>query len=255
MDLGLAGRAVLVTGGSSGIGRAAAIAFGEEGANVALSYQSNRAGAAETAAKIADGGSDALAVRLDLADPSSIHRAVSTVVDRWGRLEVLVCNAVAWDPEQYGGERPLFEQVPSERWGTMLRTTLDGTIYTVQAALPSMRKGGWGRIAMTSSGFAIRGAVGEVAYATAKAGLHGLSRSLARELGPSGILVNIVMPGLTTTDHSMNVFTEDWHNAARSRTPSGRLSTPEEVGTAIVFACSAANGNMTGEIFKVDGGM
>lgn len=255
MDLGLADRAVLVTGGSSGIGRAAAVAFAREGAHVALTYHSNAEAADQVAAEIEKEGVEALPLRLDLADPATIYAAVSDVVERWGRLDVLVANAVTWDPEQESGVHRPFEELPAEQWSAMLRGSLEGTVHTLQAAIPAMRRGGWGRIAMTSSGFAIRGAAGEVAYATAKAGMHGLSRSLARELGPAGILVNIVMPGLTTTERSNAIFSDEWHEAARSRTPSGRLSTPEEVGTAIVFACSAANGNMTGEIFKVDGGL
>lgn len=254
MDLGLAGKAVLVTGGSSGIGRAAALGFAMEGANVALTYHSNRAAGEQTAAKVADCGSDALALTMDLADPSTIYSVVSEVVDRWGRLDVLVANAVAWDPEPADTTKP-FEDLATEDWSAMLRTSLEGTFHTVRAVLPTMRKGAWGRIAMTSSGFAIRGAPGEAAYATAKAGLHGFARTLARELGPAGILVNIVMPGLTTTDRSLTVYSEEWQNVAKSRTPSGRLSTPEDVAAVAVFACSEANGNMTGEIFKVDGGM
>lgn len=230
------------------------MAFGREGARVALTYHSNRDAGEQVATEIVEAGGEAMAVPLDLADPSTIYEAVSAVVDRWGQLDVLVANAVAWEPE-FEGPVPPFDELPPERWEPMLRTSLEGTFHTVRAAVPVMRKGGWGRIAMTSSGFAIRGAAGEVAYATAKAGLHGFSRSLARELGPAGILVNIVMPGLTTTERSLAVFADEWHEVARSRTPSGRLSTPDDVGTVIVFACSAANGNMTGEIFKVDGGM
>lgn len=255
MDLGLTDRVVLVTGASSGIGRAAALAFGAEGARVAITYHSRRDSAEQAIADIAATGGEAMAVRLDLADESTIYEAVSRVVERWGRIDVLVANAVAWNDDLAAAAPPLFEDVPPEQWRRMLRTSLEGTFHTVQAAVPWMRKGGWGRIAIVSSGFAERGAVGEAAYATAKAGMHGLSRSLARELGPAGILVNIVMPGLTTTEHSLEVYTEQWHSAARSRTPSGHLSTPDDVGSMIAFICSSANGNITGEILKVDGGM
>ncbi|MBA3585630.1 MAG: SDR family oxidoreductase, partial [Gemmatimonadetes bacterium] len=121
--------------------------------------------------------------------------------------------------------------------------------------LPSMRERGWGRIVMLSSGSVEYGMPGGGAYGAAKAALHGLGRSLARELGPGGILVNVVMPGLVVTERNLKPIPEQVRDTVATESPSGRLSVPEDVAAAIVFLASKANGNTTGEILRVAGGM
>lgn len=254
MNLDLQGRTVLVTGASSGIGRATAIAFGEEGANVALTYRTNRQGAEEAAGEVVAAGGEAMCVPLDLAEKASIEEAVSAVVERWGGIDVLVNNAVEWNDVPLW-DAPPFEEVPPEQWRRMFRTSLDGVFHVTQAALPAMRERPRGRIVMLSSGSVEYGMPGGGAYGAAKAALHGLTRSLARELGPSGILVNVVMPGVVTTERTLRMMPEQVRGGIAAESPTGHLSTPEDVAGAIVFLASKANGNTTGEILRVAGGM
>ncbi|MDP9457099.1 MAG: hypothetical protein CYG60_17720 [Actinobacteria bacterium] len=252
MDTGLRGKVVFVTGGSSGIGRATAVAFGREGARVALSYRNDRAGAAETAGMVGEAGGEALTVRYDLADERSIRGAVREIVERWGAVDVLVNNAVRW-PGRGGGT--LFEEVPPERWREDTRTLLEGAYLTIQAVVPLMRAAGWGRIVSVSTSLAEDGMAGGAPYTAAKAGLHGLTRTLAKELAPAGILANVVMPGLTLTERARRVIPGEVLDGEAARTPTGRLTTPEEVAALVVFLGSAANGHVNGENIRVSGGL
>lgn len=255
MEMGLEGRVVFVTGGSSGIGRTTAEAFGREGARVAVSYRSNRAGAEETAGLVAEAGGESMVVPYDLADDASIGSAIEEIVGRWGTVDVLVNNAVQWSSRGAPAGNPYFEQVPPGQWREMIRTSLEGTYLTIQAVLPSMRQGAWGRIVNVSSSLAEDGLQGAGSYAAAKAGLHGLSRTLARELAPAGILTNVVMPGMTLTERAHRTLPQNIREQVASQTPTGRLTTPEDVAAAVVFLGSAANGHINGEIIRVTGGL
>jgi NAD(P)-dependent dehydrogenase (short-subunit alcohol dehydrogenase family) len=249
MDTGLKGKVVLVTGGSSGIGRAHALAFADEGARVALTYRANEESARATAEEVERRGAESVAVPLDLADLDSCERAGAQVTERWGGIDVLIANAVQWPsraPEDAGG----FEHIRTERWRETLRTNLEGTFATLRAVLPAMRGRGWGRIVLMSSGLAEEGMPGGSDYGAAKAGLHGLARSLAWELGEEGILVNVVDAGATETDRNRAHFGDETRERVARAVPSRRLSTPEEVAKLVVFLGSAANGNITGEIVR-----
>jgi len=257
MDLGLRDRVAFITGGSSGIGQATAIAFGREGARVAVSYRANSAGAAATVREATGAGGEGFAVRLDLADAASIATAVADVAGRWGRIDILVNNAAettrhadAFDPAS-----PPFAAIAPERWRPLLQTGLEGIFHTLQAVLPVMQGHSWGRIAFVSSGAAEHGGPREEAYASSKAALVGLARSLAREVGPDGILVNIVLPALTTTDRVQRTVPEPVRQMIAGHLATGRLSAPQDVAAAIVFLCSGANGNITGETLRVTGGL
>lgn len=255
MDTGLRDRVVFVTGGSSGIGRATAIAFGREGAKVAVSYHSNRSEAEETAAMVMEVGGESLTVQYDLGEDASIRAAVEGIVEHWGVINVLVNNAVQWSSRGGPAGNPSFEEVSPEQWRTMIRTSLEGAYLTIQAVLPSMRQAEWGRIANISSSLAEDGLPGAGSYAAAKAGLHGLSRTLARELAPEGIFTNVVMPGMTLTERAWKHLPESIREQVASQTPTGRLTTPEDVAATIVFLASAANGHINGETVRVTGGL
>ncbi|MFD4173222.1 MULTISPECIES: SDR family NAD(P)-dependent oxidoreductase [Streptomyces] len=256
MRTDLRDKTVLVTGGSSGIGRATAVAYGAEGARVALTYHRDEAGAARTAELVAEAGGVPLVVPYDLADEGSARAAVARVADEWGGIDVLVCNAVVWGEAipRPGKPVPLFEEVPAEQWQAVLRNGVDAVFHLLQQVLPVMRGRPWGRVVLIGAGLAETGKPGAGAYGASKSALHGLVRSLAWEVGPEGILTNLVVPGQTLTEtvraHVPAAFLEE---KGRSL-PSGRMSRPEDVANAVVFLGSAANGNTNGEALRVTGG-
>jgi 3-oxoacyl-[acyl-carrier protein] reductase len=227
-----------VSGASSGIGAATARAYGGEGARVAVTYHRNRAGAEQTAANVREAGGEAMVVAMDLADAPSIHAATAQVARRWGGIDVLVGNAF---------------DVDAESWQPMLRTNLEGVFHTVDAVRPLMDGQGWGRILFVSSNLVEVG-FGDAALAAAKAALYGLCRTLARQLGPAGVLVNVVMPGLTTTESALTRIPDQLRSQVAAMTPSQHLSTPDDVANALVFLGSPANGNITGQVLRITGG-
>ncbi len=251
MDLKLKGYTALITGSSSGIGQATAIAFGMEGARVAVTYHKNRQGAEDTASQVRDVGGQALVIHYDLAEPDSIRSSIESLEKEWGVLNVLVNNAAPMDTAGPTGE--LFENVPLKNWETMLRSTLEGVTLTIQCALPLMRKSGWGRIINISSD-ATDGWPGLGPYATAKAGLQGLTRTLAVELGPANILSNIVMPGAVMTERTQQHLSSEQREQMKQHTPTRQLTTPEDIAAVIVFLGSQVNRQITGEIIRVTGG-
>lgn len=246
MDLGLQNRVVLVTGASSGIGKATAVAFAREGARVAITYKLNRAGAEETISRIQTMGSEGFAVPMDLEDHAGIENAVAQVVEHWGHIDVLVGNAVRW-ANIWG--RPL-HQIDLGEVAAILRGNLEGTFCLLRAVLPSMVERKWGRIVLVSSGLAEHGMPpnGSPVYGSAKAGLHGLARNLAWELGPAGIFINVVAAGFTMTERNLANFPPQMRDSVAAQTPTRRLSVPEDVASMVVFLGSAANTNTSSEI-------
>src|SRR6476660_1031835 len=248
MDLKLKNAAVLVTGSSAGIGQSTALAFGTEGARVAVTYHKNRQGAEDTAGKIREAGGQTLVVHYDLADQDSIRSSIEQIQQEWGTLNVLVNNAAPMDVAGPTGQ--LFEDVPLQNWESMIRQTLEGVTLTVQCALPLMRKSGWGRIVNVSSD-GTDGWPGLGPYATAKSGLHGLTRTLAVELGPANILSNVVMPGAVMTERTQKNIPPEHQEQIRQHLPTRQLITPEDVAAVIVFLGSPVNKQIIGEIIRV----
>lgn len=251
MDLQLKDATVFVTGSSAGIGQATAIAYGTEGARVAVTYHKDRQGAEDTASKIRGAGGQTLIVHYDLADPDSIHSSIEQIQKEWGTLNVLVNNAAPMDVAGPTGQ--LFEDVPLKNWESMLRNTLEGITLTIQCALPVIRKSGWGRIVNVSSD-ATDGWPGLGPYATAKAGLHGLTRTLAVELGPANILSNVVMPGAVMTERTQQRISNEQREQIKQHMPTRQLITPEDVAAVILFLGSSVNKQIIGEIIRVTGG-
>ncbi|MDH6131098.1 3-oxoacyl-[acyl-carrier protein] reductase [Kitasatospora sp. MAA4] len=246
MDFGLKDKVVVVTGATGGIGRAAAVAFAAEGARVVATYHANPKGAQETVRRAA--GGEVIAEQLDQADPASVTRLVKAVKERWGGIDVLVNNAVAMPAFPAPGQ--LFETEPPENFAHSLQANLLGPYLLSQAVVGSMRAKKWGRIVHVSSTFAEDGFPGRVAYASAKAGLHGLTRVMSRELGRAGILTNAVLPGFTPGEKPMS---PGLLNYAAEAAATKRVTTPEDVANTIVFLGSQANTNVTGELVRVDG--
>ena len=253
MDFGLAGRVAVVTGGSQGIGRATALLLGMEGAHVAVTYHREHGKAMAVVNEIERCGSEALATHLDLGSAASVTGAVGAALERWGQVDVLVNNAVYWG-DQAPWEAPLFEELSAEKWTTYFRLNFEGAYSAVQAVLPSMRGHGFGRIVNVSSGVAVDGFPGSAPYGAAKAALHGLTKTLSKELAPVGILVNVVVPSATRTERMVTQLPAQVLEMSERASPLRRLPSPEEVAATIVFLCSGANTAVTGEVLRVGGG-
>jgi len=231
--------AVLVTGGTRGIGRAIALAYARDRARVGITYATDEAAATTVVHQIATEGGSGVAARLDLAEPASIPAAVTETAERFGGLDVLVANAVRWPIDARG---PLAEIGP-DVWSRALRANLEGTAATVRAALAYLSRSSAGRIVLVSSGVSRHGMAGATAYATAKAGLDGLIAALKWEAGQHDVLINIVSPGFTVTENNLASFSDDVRESVRERTPSRRLSVPDDIANAVLLVGSPANGN------------
>ncbi|MDQ1467455.1 MAG: 3-oxoacyl-[acyl-carrier protein] reductase [Actinomycetota bacterium] len=237
----------LVTGGSKGIGAATCAALARQGHPVTFCYGSDEAGAANTVASIEAIGGKALAVRADVADVADVDRLFGEAEAAFGPTLVLVNNAgVARDG--------LLVRMSDEQWDTVLRTNLSGAFHTIRRATPAMMKARYGRIVNISSVGGHIGAAGQANYAAAKAGLLGLSRSVARELARRNITCNVVAPGPVDTAMTADM-PDEWRRTAQETVPLGRFGTPEEIAGAVAFLCSEASGYITGALLPVDGGL
>jgi 3-oxoacyl-[acyl-carrier protein] reductase len=240
-------RVAFVTGGSRGIGRACAVALAEAGHRVGFCYSSDEDGAKETRAAIEAIGGDTLAVRADVRDPVAVDSAFGEIEDTLGAVELLVNNAGT----THDG---LVARMTDEQWKTVLDTNLTGAFHTIRRAAPKMMRARWGRIVNISSVGAHSGSPGQANYAAAKAGLLGLTRSVAQELAPRNVTCNAVAPGPIVTAMTEGL-SEEWQVKAQETVPLGRFGTPEEVGAVVSFLCSDRAGYVTGALVPVDGGL
>jgi 3-oxoacyl-[acyl-carrier protein] reductase len=244
--LSLEGRVALVTGAARGIGAATALALAEAGARVAL-VDRDGDGVERTADAIGRAGSDALAITADVTDAPAIERAVDAVVAEWGRLDVLVNNAGIVRDATLG-------KIADDDWAATLDVNLRGTMIGTRAALRPMRAAGAGRILSATSVVARMGNYGQTAYAASKAGIIGMTRAWARELGPLGITANAVAPGFIDTEMARGV-PEKVLTALVQRTAARRLGRPEEVASVYVFLASDLASFINGAVVGVDGGL
>jgi 3-oxoacyl-[acyl-carrier protein] reductase len=243
---GLEGRIALVTGASQGIGRACALALGKAGATVALAAR-NEAKLADVAAEIEAAGGKAAAFALDVADEASIKTAAKAVLERFGKVEILVNNA--------GITRDgLVLRMKRADWDDVVSTNLTGAFLLTQALLSAMLKNRWGRIINISSVVGRTGQAGQVNYAATKAGLIGMTRSLAREVASRGVTVNAVAPGYIETPMT-SVLDEKQTAAMMATIPLGRAGTDADIASAVVYLASEGAGYVTGNVLDVNGGM
>jgi 3-oxoacyl-[acyl-carrier protein] reductase len=243
----MGGRVALVTGGSRGIGAAVARSLASEGHRVAVTFATDKAGAENVVADLEATGSSALAVEADVRNPDAVDAAFAAVEDAWGPVEVVVANAgVTADG--------LLVRMGDEQWTDVVRTSLDGAFFTIRRAVPRMMRARWGRVVAVSSVAGSMGSAGQVNYAAAKAGLVGLTRSVARELASRNVTANVVEPGPITTAMTESLPQDRREELAR-QVPLGRFGTPEEVAAAVSFLCSDAAGFVTGAVVPVDGGL
>jgi 3-oxoacyl-[acyl-carrier protein] reductase len=210
--------------------------------------------AADRAREVVDelgGEGVSLAVPYELRDPESVVAMLDAVETHFGGIDVLVANA-HWFTWTDPNKTPLFEDFPVEEWTAQLRANVEGHLRTVQRVLRGMRQRGWGRIVLLSSVTAHHGMRGSEIYSAARAAVQGFARGLM--WSRDNILVNVVAPGGTRQTEQLNLVDPELLKRAEADTPSGRLSTAEDVARVIVFLCSEANGNINGETIHVAGG-
>ena len=241
------GRVALVTGASRGIGRAIALKLAALGARVMVNYRSGEAAADEVVAAITSAGGEARAFRADVSDEEAATSLVKGVVATYGQLDILVNNA--------GITRDnIMARMKADDFDAVLATNLRSCWLMCRAALRVMMCARYGRIVNISSVTALMGNAGQSNYAASKAGIIGMSKSLAREIASRGITVNVVAPGFIATDMTAEL-SEDLLETARAHIPLGRMGQPSEVAAAVAFLASDEAKYITGQTLNVDGGM
>lgn len=243
-------RTVLITGGGQGIGRRYAHRFAELGANVVVAdIQADNA--AQVAKEIEESGGRALAVTVDIASEESVRALFAAATDAYGRVDALINNAAIFATLQVGP----FEQIPLDTWRRVLDVNVTGTFLCARAAAAVMRENGYGRILNISSTAARVGAAGYLHYITSKEALIGMTRGLARELGPDGITVNALLPAATLTEVERQSFTADKLDLAIAKQSIKRASEPDDLADVAIFLCSDAASFVTGQSVIADGGV
>jgi 3-oxoacyl-[acyl-carrier protein] reductase len=241
------GRVAIVTGGGRGIGRTVAVRLAEEGAKLAISYRSDDDAASEAAEAVRAAGAECEVFKGDVASPEDVQALFKGVADAFGRLDILVNNA--------GITRDnLMMRMKDDEFDEVLRTNLGGTYLCTRAALRPMIRARWGRIVNVSSVVGLVGNAGQANYAASKAGIIGLTKSVAREVAQRGITANAVAPGYVETELTGSL-PENVKEAIRTQVPMGRFGEAREVAEVVAFLVGEGAGYVTGQTIAVDGGM
>lgn len=248
---GLRGRTAIVTGGSSGIGRAVALQLAKCGCNIAFCFldsgSQSRLNAHEVARRLREAEVRVYFRACDVRDPFDVKQFVGEVLEEFGGIHILVNNAGV------SRDRPLWRMEDHE-WESVVRTNLDGAFYFTRAVAPTMRAQEYGKIVNISSVLGTRAVFGISNYSSSKAGLIGLTQSAAVELGPMNINVNAVAPGYIRTPRLTESVPPDVLDRARERSALGRLGDPQDVAGVVAFLCSETARHITGAVIPVDGG-
>jgi 3-oxoacyl-[acyl-carrier protein] reductase len=244
--MNLDGRVAFVTGAAQGIGRAIALALAEVGADIA-GGDVNLEGMEKTAKEIEALGRKAMALRLDVSDPASVKEAVAKVYEAWQKIDILVNNAGITKDN-------LIMRMKPEDWDRVLRINLDGAFHCIQAVLPRMVKQRSGRIISIASVVAQAGNAGQANYIASKAGIIGLTKAVAMEVGSRGITVNAIAPGFIATAMTENL-PEQAKERMMSLIPLGRMGTDRDIACGVRFLASEEASYITGHVLNINGGM
>lgn len=244
----LDGRTALITGGDSGIGRATAVLFAREGADIAIVYLSEDDDARETVAQVEKEGRACLAIRGDIGDPEFCRAAVRRTIERFGQLDILINNAGEQHP------KPSLDEIDEAQLLATFRTNIFSMFYLTRAALPHLRRRPGANIVNTTSVTAYRGSQHLLDYSATKGAIVAFTRSLALNLAPERIRVNAVAPGPIWTPLIPSTFDPEHVASFGSDTPLGRAGEPDEVATCFVFLASADASYMTGQVLHPNGG-
>lgn len=239
-------KTVLITGASKGIGAATAILFAEKGYNVVINYNSSAQSAKLLEQSLNQNGYSTLSYMADVSKVNEVTRMVNDVINKFGGIDVLVNNAGI-------AQQKLFTDITDSDWEKMVSVNLTGTFNCCRAVVPHMVSKKSGSIINTSSIWGITGASCEVHYSAVKAGIIGLTKALAKELGPSGIRVNCVAPGVIATSMNSGISVEDL-NCLSDDTPLCRIGKPHEVATTTLFLASENSEFITGQVISPNGG-
>lgn len=248
MDMRLEGKKAIVTGGGRGIGRAIALAYAKEGADILVNYHSNDAAAQEVVKEVEGMGRKAVTVKADVSNYSDAHKMVETAANELGGVDILVNNA--------GMSKPgMLLKMSEEDWDKIIDIHLKGTFNGSQAAGRYMKEQKSGRIINVISSAGLFGTIGQINYSSAKAGVIGFTKSASRELGRYNITVNAICPGITATEMTEKVRTDEkLREIYLGRIQLGRFGEPEDIAPAFVFFASDEASYVTGQVLAVDGG-
>ena len=239
---------VLITGASRGIGAATARLFAQAGWDVAINYNKSERAALELAGELTGLGVRACAIRADVSDSAQAAALVEQTLAQLGGLDALVCNAGVALPQQ------LLTDTTDEQWSALFAANVDGVFYTVRAAIPHFVRQKAGRIVTLSSVWGVTGGSCEVAYSASKGAVIAMTKALAKELGPSGITVNCVAPGVIDTDMNGHLDGETLA-ALAEETPLNCIGKPQNVAQSILFLAGGGGEFITGQVLQPNGGI